>query len=430
MAVVKGAKKVRAVGAAHSWSAAIVTEDTLVSLDRMASGKTGDGAGGVDIDRERRRVTAPGGMRLRELNARLHREGLALANLGSIDSQSLAGVIATGTHGTGRAFPCISAQVARLELVDGRGEPVVLERGDADFDGAVVALGALGIVHRVTFDVVDAFQLHDTTGTVGFDEAIERLEEHLAQSDHFKLWWMAPLDEVITFRYRRTAEAANDRALRRWFQERLLSVAVYRSLVAVGQLSGRRLIPGINRFLSRQAGRALERISPSHIGFLTPVPPAHRESEWAFDARDAAKLLREYRRLLPGDGHTYNFIQEVRFSRADELWLSPAYRRDTIWLSLYNIDRRGWGAQLAKFEAFARAHGGRPHWGKEAAFDRAYLVQQYPRLGDFARLAERYDPERKFRNAWLDGVLGDGSGDGSGSGDSSGDSNGNEGTHA
>ena len=79
---------------------------------------------------------------------------------------------------------------------------------------------------------------------------------------------------------------------------------------------------------------------------------------------------------------------------------------DTLWLSLYNMDRRGWPAQLARFEAFARAHGGRPHWGKEARFDRAYLRQQYPRLDDFAALAARYDPARKFCNAWLDDVLG------------------------
>jgi hypothetical protein len=141
------------------------------------------------------------------------------------------------------------------------------------------------------------------------------------------------------------------------------------------------------------------------------VPPAHRESEWAFDARDAAALLREYRRLLPSDGHTYNFIQEVRWSRGDELWLSPGYRRDSVWLSLYNIDRKGWAAQRAKFEAFARRHGGRPHWGKEATFDREYLRQQYPRLGDFVRLADRFDPERKFRNGWLDEILGDGDGE-------------------
>ena len=396
--IVRGARRLRAVGGAHSWSDAIVTDDTAVSLDRLR--------GAVAIDRERMQATAPGGMRLRALNAHLDRHGLALPTLGSIDTQSVAGVIATGTHGTGRSWPCLSALVAKLELIDGRGERVTIARGDPDFDGAVVALGALGVVHAVTFDVVDSFRLHDVTGLISYDEAVDQLDRHLTDHDHFKLWWLPPGDQVVAFRFRRTAEPANDRRVRRWLKDRVLAVGVYRGLLTVGHLSGRRWIPGINRFLTREVGRPLDRITPSHIGYLTPVPPIHRESEWAFDITHAAELLRAYRALLPADGHTYNFIQEIRFSRADDLWLSPGYRRDSIWLGLYNIDRRHWPAQLARFEAFCRAHGGRPHWGKEAAFDPAYLRTQYPRLADFAALAARHDPDHKFRNPWLTAILG------------------------
>ena len=396
-AVIRESKRIRAVGAAHSWSPAIVTDDTLVSLDRMREV--------VSLDLAASQITVQAGMRLRDLNAHLDQHGLALANLGSIDSQGVAGVIATGTHGSGVGFRCLSAQVARLDLVDGTGRAITLARGEPDFAGAVVGLGALGVVHAVTFDVVPAFRLHDITQLEPFAEVIERIDEHVAASDHFKVWWFVPNDDAIVFRYTRTDAPANDRRIRRWFKERVLGVAVYRSLLAIGKLSGRRWIPGINRFLTRQAGRSLDRISPSHVGFLTPIPPVHAEAEWAFDVADARALLREYRRLLPDGGHRYNFIQELRFSKADDLWLSPAYQRDSLWLSLYNIDDRNWPAQLAKFEAFARANGGRPHWGKEATFDRAYLHTQYARLDDFAALAARHDPEGKFRNPWLDGIL-------------------------
>ncbi|MDX2086830.1 MAG: D-arabinono-1,4-lactone oxidase [Kofleriaceae bacterium] len=397
VATIRGARKLRAVGAAHSWSPAIVTSDTLVSLDRMRAV--------LALDRARMQITVEGGMRLRELNRVLDAHGLALAQLGSIDSQAVAGVIATGTHGSGRTFRCLSAQVARLELVDGRGERVTLERGHPDFAGAVVGLGALGITHAVTFDVVEAFRLHDRTCLEPFDDVIDELETHLTTNDHFKVWWFPPDERAIVYRYRRTSEPADDSALRRFLKERVVSVGVYRALLALGQLGGRRFIPRINRFLTAEAGRTLERRVASHIGFLTPLPPVHRETEWAFDIADAKPLLRAYRKLLPDSGHTYNFIQELRFSAADDLWLSPAYHRDSIWLSAYNVDRSNWPAQLAKFEAFARAHGGRPHWGKEATFDRAYLRAQYQRFDDFIALARRYDPEGKFRNAWLDGFL-------------------------
>jgi L-gulonolactone oxidase len=396
--VIRDAHRIRAVGAAHSWSPAIVTDGTLVSLDRMR--------GVISLDRERGQITVQAGMRLHELNAYLDLHGLALANLGSIDSQGVAGVIATGTHGTGGAFRCLSTQVARLDLIDGTGRAVTVARGDLEFEGTVVALGALGVVHAVTFEVVPAFRLHDVTRVERFDDAIDRIDEHVAGCDHFKLWWFAPGDDVVAFRYRRTDQPATDTAARRWFKDRVIGVAVYRSLLAVGHLSRRRWIPAINRFLTGQAGKPLDRIAPSHVGFLTPVPPVHSESEWAFDLAGAKSLLREYRRMLCADGHTYNFLQEIRFTKADDLWLSPAYERDSIWLSLYNIDRRNWAAQLARFEAFARAHGGRPHWGKEATFERGYLREQYARLDDFRALAQHFDPDGKFRNAWLDGILG------------------------
>lgn len=397
VATIRGSRKLRAVGAAHSWSPAIVTDDTLVSLERMRRV--------LRIDRERMQVTVEAGMRLRELNRVLDSHGLALPQLGSIDSQAIGGIIATGTHGSGGRFRCISAQVARLELVDGRGDRVTLQRGDPDFAGAVVALGAVGITYAVTFDVVEAFRLHDRTCLEPFEDVIEAFDAHVADNDHFKVWWLPPDERAIVYRYRRTAEAANDGAVRRFVKERVLSVGIYRVLLALGQLRGRRHIPRINRFLTNEAGRPLDRRVASHIGFLTPLPPVHRETEWAFDLADARPLLREYRRLLPDGGHTYNFIQELRVSAADDLWLSPAYQRDTLWLSVYNVDRRSWPAQLAKFEAFARAHGGRPHWGKEATFDRAYLRAQYPRFDDFVALARRYDPEGKFRNAWLEELL-------------------------
>lgn len=395
-AIVRESTKLRAVGGAHSWSPAIVTEDTLVSLDRMRSV--------VALDRGQ--VTVQAGMSLRALNAYLDTKGLALANLGSIDSQSVAGVIATGTHGTGAAFRCLSTQVARLELIDGSGRAVTIARGHPDFDGAVVGLGALGIVHAVTFDVVPAFRLHDVTRLERFDDVIENIDELVVSCDHFKLWWFAPGEDVVVFRYRRTDEPANDSAARRWFKDRVIGVGAYRTLLAAGHLSRRRWIPSINRFLTSQAGRPLDRIAPSHVGFLTPVPPVHAETEWAFERAVAKGLLREYRRLICESGYTYNFLQEIRFTKGDELWLSPAYQRDSIWLSLYNIDRRRWPAQLSMFESFARAHGGRPHWGKEAAFDRSYLRSQYTRLDEFGTLATKYDPHHKFRNAWLASILG------------------------
>ncbi|HNJ27280.1 MAG TPA: D-arabinono-1,4-lactone oxidase, partial [Chitinophagaceae bacterium] len=117
--------------------------------------------------------------------------------------------------------------------------------------------------------------------------------------------------------------------------------------------------------------------------------------------KEAQRLLKEYKELLLQHGHTYNFVQEVRFTKADEFWLSPAYKRDTIWLSMYNMDtHENWNNQLKNFEAWAIKNGGRPHWGKEANINKEYLDKQYDKLPQFRNLLKQYDPDNKFLNEW------------------------------
>jgi L-gulono-1,4-lactone dehydrogenase len=396
--VVRRAERLRVIGSGHSWSTAIVTDKTLVSLDRMR--------GILHVDEQNLQVTVQGGIKLHELIAQLDARGLALENLGSIDEQSLAGAIATGTHGSGIAFRCLADQVVALRLVDAEGNDRVVRRVDPDFDAVVVGLGCFGVVHELTLQVVRAFQIRAVTDLAPFDEVIDHLDDYLRGFDHFKFWWLVPSDEVIVYKHRRTHDAPNERAIVRWYRDVFLSVVAYRSVVALQQLDRKRLVPFTNRILSRRSGNRYERICKSHVGFLTPAPPVHRETEFAFDLADAKRLLGEYRRVLLASGHTYNFIQEIRFTKADPFWLSPAYGRDSLWLGMYNMDvPERWDDQLRQFEAFAIANGGRPHWGKEAAFEPHNLASLYPKLEAFRALASAYDPGGKFVNAWVARVL-------------------------
>lgn len=397
--IVREARTVRVMGACHSWSRGIVTEGTLVSLDAMNRV--------LDVDRDGLRVTVQAGIRLTDLIDELERRGLALANLGSIATQSLAGAISTGTHGTGIGFKCLADQVQSISLVDGRGEQRVIDREDPDFAAITVGLGAFGIVYEMTLSVVPTFQMHAITETMPFDDLIDNLDHHVRAHDHFKFWWLVPQDQVIVFRQRRTDEPRNDSDFRRWFKDEFLGVVAYRSLLALQKIERNRITQLTNHIMVSEYGKRFERICKSHVAFLTPEPPVHRESEWAFDYANAADLLREYRQLLLDSGHTYSFIQEIRFTAADEFWGSPSYGRDSIWLSHYNIDRlANWDDQVRKFLSFARRHGGRPHWGKEATFDPDYLMANFPKLEQFAALRPTYDPDDKFANRWLRRVFG------------------------
>jgi L-gulonolactone oxidase len=393
------ARKVRVVGSAHSWSRGVITDHTLLSLDRMNRI--------VHVDRAALRVTVQAGIKLKQLIAQLAKLGLALSNLGSIADQSLAGAIATGTHGSGRNFRCLADQVEAFRLIDGEGRERRFTRGQGDFDAALVGLGCFGVVYQVTLAVVPCFQLHAITDMAPYEHVVDCLDTYVKSYDHFKFWWLVPTDKVILFQNNRTERPRNDSTLKRWFKDELLAVLVYRSLVKLQGLDRERLVPLVNEQLGEQVGKRFDRVCQSHIGFLTPSPPVHRETEWAFDCADAKPLLRAYRKLLVQSGFSYNFIQEIRFTKADPYWLSPAYQRDSIWLSMYNMDEdHRWQQQLRLFEQFAREHGGRPHWGKEASFDRTYSLSQWPQLPAFSALARSYDPKARFVNEWAAQALG------------------------
>jgi len=396
--LVRGAAKVRAMGSRHSWSRGIVTGDTLVSLDKLSRV--------LEVDKAALRVRAQAGIKLKDLIAQLEAQGLALANLGSIVEQSLGGAMSTGTHGTGIGFQCLASQVESLKLVDGDGNEREYRRGEEAFDAVAVGLGCHGIVHEMTLNVVPSFQMLALTDVVSFDDLIANLDTYVRGYDHFKLWWLVPGDRVVIFANKRTERPRDDSDFKRWFNDELISVGVYRALIALGNLDRKRFIPGINRLLTGLAGKRFERTCKSYVGFLTPVPPVHREAEWAFDYAGAKELLTRYRALLSHDGHAYSFVQEVRFTKGDGFWLSPGYQRDSIWLSMYNMDSdERWNAQLDRFNTFAMANGGRPHWGKEARLDAAYLGAQFPRRAEFRELMRLHDPREKFVNAWARSIF-------------------------
>ena len=391
--LIKDNPKLRPMGSKHSWSQGIVTDETLVSLEKLNQI--------LEIDIENKKVKTRAGIILKNLIVALEQKGLAMANLGSIHAQTLAGAICTGTHGTGKNFQCLAAQVHSFEMLDGLGQNHLFEKSNPDFYALLTGMGSCGIIHTITLDVVNCFQMHAITDTAGFDEVIENIEQYTSGYDHFKFWWLAPSQKVILFKNNRTDAKRNDSNFKRFIQDDLISEWMYRFLVWVGKLNRKKFIPAINRFLTKAGGKYNERISKSVVGFLTPLPPVHRETEWAFDAKDARRLLQEYKNLLQQSGGYYNFVQEVRFTKADDFWLSPAYKRDSIWLSMYNMDcKENWEQQLGHFETWAMQNGGRPHWGKDANWDKAYLEKQYEKFADFKSLIKKYDPQQKFLNKW------------------------------
>lgn len=397
--IVKRSTRLRLTGTGHSWSAVCITPDTLVNLDSYNRV--------LHTDREKLQVKVQAGIKLKALIEHLDRHGLAMKNLGSINYQSLAGAISTGTHGSGINYNILGSQIEELTLIKADGQKLTLHstRDKEMFNLCLVNLGCLGVISEITLNVVPAFNLHDYTVAIDYNEAIDRLDEYITNADHFKMWWFPHTDKMVMYRYTRTQDNTNDTRLRQWFMDEFISVAGYRLLLWVGNMY-RPLRKGINKLLVQNFSKPLDRIAKSFEVFIVPEPPLHREVEWAFDVKHAKELLRDYRQLIESSGHLINFIQEIRFTKADEYALSGCYGRDTIWLGAYNADNRGWSELMNDFETLAKKYNGRPHWGKEFTVDRTYLQSVYPQWPAFNNLRRQLDPQGKFENAFSKQLFG------------------------
>ncbi len=395
---IEQSKTVRFTGTGHSWSSICLNTEALINLDRYNKI--------LHLDKEKLRIKVQPGIKLWQLNEELDKHGLALKNLGSIAKQSLAGAMCTATHGSGIQFQILASQIEEFTIIKANGEKLVLhhERDKELFNLCVVNLGCLGVVSEITLNVVPAFNLHDQTSVMNLEQAINQLDEMVNSTDHFKLWWFPHVDDVVVYRYTRTQEKANDSRFRQWLMDEILSVSVYRLFLKMGNIN-RDWRKKINRALVKKFMQPLNRIEKSYKVFNVPEPPLHREVEWAFDISIAKELLLEYTQMINASAHRINFIQEIRFTKADDYALSPCYQRHTIWLGAYNADNFGWKELMNDFEQLAKRYNGRPHWGKEFSCNNEYFKAVYPKLDDFKMLRSQVDPDGKFINEYISKIF-------------------------
>jgi L-gulono-1,4-lactone dehydrogenase len=390
-------RRLRVVGGAHSWSRVAAPEDIAVSLDAVT--------GVVELDRERARVTVLAGTRLRDLNALLAEAGLALPIVGSIDAQSIGGLIATGTHGSSLAHGNMATLVTAMRLVTGRGETLDLAAPNPRLEGARVHLGALGVVTRATLSVVPAFRLAETIENVPIAGVPAELAAIAASAEYCKVWWMPHTRFAQVFRYERTDEPTSTRpspSRQRWVDEKILHALVFPALLRAGRV--RALVAPISRAVAKSFSRP-RRVGPSTLMLSTPMPPRHRETEAAMPMDRAGEAVDRLVRAIERDGLRVNFPVEIRFVRGDSGWMSPAYGADTCQLGAYCFGP-GSDAYFASFWREMRAIGARPHWGKELDHTVDEVRALWPLASKFAALRDELDPDRTFAGAFHTRTLG------------------------
>jgi FAD-linked oxidoreductase len=390
---------VKMPGSGHSFTDIAATDGLMLHPGSLR--------GIVAVDRDAMTVTVLAGTPLRELNAALERLDLSLHNMGDIEEQTLAGAISTGTHGTGGVVSSLSAQVAGLELVTGDGTLVCADaEQNADIlDLARVGLGALGILTSVTLRVEPLFVLEAVEAPMRWDQAMEEFDSLVADNHHFEMFWFPHTDRLLTKRNNRTLEAAQPLSrFRGWLDDEFLA---NRAFGWANRLGNARpgLVPRINDLSSRAMSERRYSDVP-HKVFTSRRGVRFREMEYAVPREVGLQALREARALVERNDWRIGFPVEVRAVPADDVPLSSAYGRDTVYLAFHTNAQSDHREYFHAVEGVMRCHGGRPHWGKLHTRTAADLEPAYPRWPDFQAMRERLDPDRIFTNPYLDRVLG------------------------
>jgi FAD-linked oxidoreductase len=394
-----GSGPLRVAGSGHSFSDLVKTDGTLLQLDPAAAV--------LDVDPVAREASVWAGATLRQLGPALAAHGLAMENLGDIDAQSLAGAIATGTHGTGITLGNLSSQVVGLTLVSAEGDVIECSetREREVFKAAQVSLGALGVIAQVRLRLLPAYSLHEVKATAGLADTLSRLSELRAANRHFEFFWFPHTDTVQLKRLNPT-----DRPERGLGPAAFLNVIVLEN-AAFGLLSAAcRVWPALSAPVSRLCARLAsggERVGPSHRIFATPRLVRFQEMEYALPLERGADALGEIRDWYRERRFRNHFPVEFRCVRGDDIPLSPAHGRDSAYIAVHVYRGMEFQRYFDAMEAILRGHGGRPHWGKLHQLSARDLAPLYPQWQDFQQVRKRLDPRGLLSTPYLARILGD-----------------------
>lgn len=383
--IVAASPRVRALGSRHSFNDLADTDGVLIDTSSLPHS--------VEvIDEDTVRVAA--WMRYGDIATALKPHGLALHNLASLPHISVAGAVATGTHGSGDGNSNLAGAVAGFDMVDAHGELVSLQPVDDDFDGAVVSLGALGILTTITLDVEPAFEVRqDVWDDLPWDAALENLDRITSAAYSVSLFTDWSGDAIGSV----------------WLKQLVPGRVRGELFGATRRSEDRHPLPDIDASPTTQQGGVpglwSDRLPHFRMEF-TPSNGEEIQSEYLVPRINAIAALEAMRELSPVVTPLLH-VTEIRTMRADSLWMSGAYDTDCVNIHFtWKKMPAEVAAALPVIEAALLPLGGRPHWGKWFAAGASEIAPLYPRYDDFKSLVLGRDPERKFGNAYLSRVLG------------------------
>jgi xylitol oxidase len=388
---VKEHDSLKVLGTRHCFNGIADSKHALISLRQMDKA--------VALDSKAHTVTVEAGMSYGQLCPYLHERGFALHNLASLPHISIAGACATATHGSGVKNGNLATAVSALEVVTATGEVLSLSR-DRDRDrflGAVVNLGALGVVIRVTLDLLPTFIMRQHVyENLPLRQMADHFESIMSSGYSVSLftdWQNKKINEVWI--KRRVEKGDKPEATRELYGATLAT----RNLHPIAALSAENCTAQMG-----VPGPWYERLPHFRMGF-TPSSGKELQSEYFVPHRNAVEAILAIERLRDRI-NPHLQISELRSIDADSLWMSPCYKRPS--LAIHFTWKQDWESVrklLPIIERELAPYSVRPHWGKLFTMQPAELQARYERLSDFKDLLKEHDPHGKFRNDFLAGTI-------------------------
>ncbi|MCS7074405.1 MAG: FAD-binding protein [Bacteroidia bacterium] len=394
---VKSGKKIRVVGSGHSWTQLVKTNQILVSLD--------DWQGIIEINKPLLQATVKAGTKLFRLSELLAANGMAMENMGDIDRQSIAGALSSGTHGTGIQFGVLANQLREITFINGKGELVTCspENNPRLFKAAQVSLGSLGVITRMKLQAVPAYRLRCVKKKESFEEVLNQIDKLKQDNRNFELFWFPYSDTVATKYLNETQDPPDKQGIGKYLVDVVYENGTFYLL---SELT--RMFNGLSKSVSLLAANGIssgEEVLPSYQIYASPRLVRFYEMEYGVPAEYGPEVLRKIRDWIAKEKINVHFPLEYRYVKGDDILISPAYGRDTCFISVHMYVGMPYQTYFSGLEKIFLAYDGRPHWGKMHTLTAKDLKPKYPHWDEFLHFREEHDPAGVFLNDYLQTIF-------------------------
>ncbi len=390
-AAVRAARTVRPTGAGHSFMPLCESDGLIVNLDELE--------GTLTIASDRRTARIPAGWSIKRLTAALWEHGLALANQGDVNPQSLAGAMGTGTHGTGKDLGSLATFARGFRLIGADGEATWCDASTNPdlFQAQRLSLGLFGIATEIETEIVPAFHLVERLQKKPWDEVRESYDSLVEQYRHVEFWFFPHADSVIlkTLEFTDPCDPPPSTTdMEETAFRRVLNIAAFAPM----------LTPVLQRGMMKTSFNGSRR-GPAHAIFPSDRTIRFEEMEYELPRAAGLAALDEVVAWIRRKRLPVTFPFEFRVVAEDDIWMSPMNAGPVAAISMHQYAKMPWRSLFADAEAIFRAHGGRPHWAKRHTLNRAEVDSLYPMAERYRAVRRSVDPSGKFLNPHLEALF-------------------------